>query len=255
MKRIMSIDLEYDFETRNLNNLKFIPKLLDLFDDYDIKATFFVLGKLIKGNEDLIKEIAKKHEIACHSFSHPFLNKLTYYELEQEIKKSKSELKKLKIKCEGFRAPYFVTHPRLGELLVKHNFKYDSSIASFSLAFRFNNLGLKMKPYKASKNDLRKKGNDIIELPMPNLFLLFQSGLSTSRFFYPFSKTFKMPYLFYFHPCEFLEQKIGKEINFFIRQFYKRNQGKKAWKIFREILDKTDGKWVSCREFIKLKGY
>jgi len=45
---IFTVDLEYDWEGKETKNISLIPKLLDLFDDYNIKATFFVLGKLYK---------------------------------------------------------------------------------------------------------------------------------------------------------------------------------------------------------------
>src|SRR3989338_10154716 len=112
-KKILTLDLEYDFETDKLDNLKFIPKLLNFFDDNDVRATFFCLGELAKENEDLIKEIHKKHEIASHSFSHVRLNKLNDFELENEIKKSKESFKEIGIDVKGFRAPYFMTDKRL----------------------------------------------------------------------------------------------------------------------------------------------
>lgn len=129
--KILTLDLEYDFETSNLDNLKFIPKILDFFDDNNVKATFFCLGELVKENEDLIKEISKKHEIASHSFSHKRLNKLNDFELEREIKKSKEAFKEININVKGFRAPYFITNKNLWNLLKKYGFEYDSSIANF----------------------------------------------------------------------------------------------------------------------------
>ena len=44
--------------------------VLDVLDEYNAKATFFVLGKNIKGNEELFNRIKEKHTIGNHSFSH-----------------------------------------------------------------------------------------------------------------------------------------------------------------------------------------
>ncbi|MCK5824126.1 MAG: polysaccharide deacetylase family protein [Ichthyobacteriaceae bacterium] len=44
--------------------------VLDVLDEYNAKATFFVLGKNIKGNEELFNRIKEKHAIGNHSFSH-----------------------------------------------------------------------------------------------------------------------------------------------------------------------------------------
>ncbi len=233
--KILTLDLEYDFETDRLDNLKIIPKILDFFDDYDVKATFFVLGELVKDNEDLIKEINKKHEVASHSFSHLRLNGLNDVELEEEIKKSKEVFKEININVKGFRAPYFVIHKNLWKLLKKYDFEYSSSIANFFPGRYFN---INLKP---------RKINDIIELPVPNLIFPFTNGLSAHRLLYPVSKILRKKYMFYFHPCEFLEKMNINEINFFVKSLYKRNL-KKSWNIFEEVIKKE--KWVGCREFI-----
>ncbi len=242
MKSIMSVDLEYDFEGETTYSLNFIPNLLNFFDDNKIKATFFVLGKLAESHKDLIKEIAKKHEIASHSYSHVNLKKLNEEQLEQEIQLSKEAIEKLNIKCYGFRAPFFMTPPALFGLLEKHGFKYDSSISSF-FPGRYTNLLTPTKPFKK---------NNLIELPIPNyLPKLFAAGLPYYRFFYPISKSFTLKYMFYLHPCEFLDKPIGKEIGFFVRQFYKVNKGKKAWSIFKNLIEKSDIDWTSCIDYIK----
>jgi len=236
--KILTLDLEYDFETDRLDNLKFIPKILDFFDEHKVKATFFVLGELVKDNEELIKEISRKHEIASHSFSHKRLNKLNGFELEEEIKKSKEAFKEIGINVKGFRAPYFITNKRLWNVLKKNGFEYDSSVAGF---FPGRYLNFNLKP---------RKINGIIELPVPNLIFPFPNGLSYHRMLYPFSKLLKMNYMFYFHPCEFLGEMNMNEINFFVKKAYKRNL-KKSWQIFEEIVKKE--KWVGCRKFIKEK--
>lgn len=47
--------------------------ILDVLDQYDIKATFFVLGYNVNKNPDLLREIAARgHVIACHSYSHDY---------------------------------------------------------------------------------------------------------------------------------------------------------------------------------------
>ncbi len=52
---------------------KVTPKVLDILDKYNIKATFFVTGVNANNNSDLIKQIYKKgHVIANHSYSHNY---------------------------------------------------------------------------------------------------------------------------------------------------------------------------------------
>jgi peptidoglycan/xylan/chitin deacetylase (PgdA/CDA1 family) len=48
--------------------------ILDLLAEYDVQASFFVIGSLISANEDIVARIfADGHEIGNHSWSHPRL--------------------------------------------------------------------------------------------------------------------------------------------------------------------------------------
>lgn len=77
-------------------NSKYTPKVLDLLYKNQINATFFLMGKNIKGNELLIKEMASSgHEIENHTFSHPDLATLDKYNIELEVSKAEKELKKI----------------------------------------------------------------------------------------------------------------------------------------------------------------
>ena len=50
---------------------KWTPKLLDLLDQVRVKATFFVVGKMVRKNPELLREIHRRgHEVANHTFSH-----------------------------------------------------------------------------------------------------------------------------------------------------------------------------------------
>ena len=147
-----------------------------------------------------------------------------------------------------------MVHPHLGRLLAKHKFRYDSSISTF-FPGRYAHVTAPLRPYRASPDSLAKKGNGIMELPIPNLtkFGMPPSALSYYRLLYPLSKSFRIPYLFYLHPCEFLETPIPGNISFLVRKMYGKNQGRKAWQIFTGLIARADCRWVSCREY--LEGY
>lgn len=50
---------------------KVTPKILDILKEYNIKATFFLLGCNAENNPDLVKRIHKEgHTIANHGYSH-----------------------------------------------------------------------------------------------------------------------------------------------------------------------------------------
>lgn len=49
------------------------PQILDILNEYDIKATFFVLGKMAEKNPDILKRIqAEGHSIGNHTYSHNY---------------------------------------------------------------------------------------------------------------------------------------------------------------------------------------
>ena len=51
--------------------LRGLPRILDLFDKYNIKATFFTPGKVVEKYPEDIKEIVKRgHEIGFHGYEH-----------------------------------------------------------------------------------------------------------------------------------------------------------------------------------------
>ncbi len=52
---------------------KSTPKILKILDDYNIKATFFVLGKSLEYNKEILKDIyARGHAIGNHSYTHDY---------------------------------------------------------------------------------------------------------------------------------------------------------------------------------------
>ena len=136
----MSVDLEdyycdlpfsewSKFEPRVVENTQVI---LDLFDKYDVKATFFTLGYIGEHFPELIKEISKKgHEIGSHSYSHLDLRKYSKDDIEKDLKKSIEVLEKIiGKKINGFRAPFFSLDKKsfwAMQIIAKY-FKYDSSI-------------------------------------------------------------------------------------------------------------------------------
>ncbi|MFF2753240.1 polysaccharide deacetylase family protein [Psychrobacillus sp. NPDC058041] len=65
----------------------YTPQILDLLEEYDAKATFFVIGERALTYPDLILQIGYGgHEIANHTYTHPY--KITPEELKEELKKT-----------------------------------------------------------------------------------------------------------------------------------------------------------------------
>lgn len=69
---------------------------LDTLSKYGIKATFFVLGKNVSGNEEILKRMkADGHVIGNHSWSHPVLSKLSLDEAKKQITDTEDALTKV----------------------------------------------------------------------------------------------------------------------------------------------------------------
>ena len=59
---------------------------LDTLAKYGVKATFFVLGKNIAGNENLLKRMKSEgHVVGNHSWSHPVLSQLSLEDAKKQI--------------------------------------------------------------------------------------------------------------------------------------------------------------------------
>ena len=73
------------------------PLILDVLKQYDVKATFFMLGKMIERNGDLAKRVYEEgHLLANHSYSHSYQE---LYATDQsfmaEIEKTNSLIKEI----------------------------------------------------------------------------------------------------------------------------------------------------------------
>lgn len=235
----MTVDLENDLRSNRCKSMEtIVPKLLNLFDDNKIKATFFTVTNLLKKYESEIREIAKKHEIASHSHTHNWLN---LKNAEFEIKTSKEKLKEYGINCLGFRAPGAIISKKHFQLLKKYNYRYDSSLAQF-FPGRYANFDLPKEPFL-------KDG--FLEFPIPTFLPMINSSLSYLKLLHPFSKVFSQQYLFYLHPWEFLKKK-DLPSGSLIKDLLRRNSGKKAWKIFKDFISKEESEWVGCRDWKEL---
>jgi peptidoglycan-N-acetylglucosamine deacetylase len=69
------------------------PKILDLLDYHDVKATFFVLGKRAQQHPEIIQRMARSgHAIGNHGWSHLSMPTLSWNERCREIKKTQTVL-------------------------------------------------------------------------------------------------------------------------------------------------------------------
>lgn len=61
-------------------------RILDLLDEYNAKATFFLVGIWVDKYPELVKEIYDRgHEIGNHSSKHPHMTKISESRMRQEL--------------------------------------------------------------------------------------------------------------------------------------------------------------------------
>jgi peptidoglycan/xylan/chitin deacetylase (PgdA/CDA1 family) len=62
------------------------PRVLDILERYNAKATFFLIGVHVSGNEEIVRRIHRSgHEIGNHTWSHRDLSGLSPQEVEEDI--------------------------------------------------------------------------------------------------------------------------------------------------------------------------
>ncbi|CAM4469247.1 polysaccharide deacetylase family protein [Paenibacillus tarimensis] len=98
---------------------KYTTQVLDILKEYNIKATFFVVGQQVERYPDVLKRIRDEgHEIGNHSFGHANLRKLSKKGVEQEISRGDQAIQEvLGEKPVLFRAPYGITPDTLTDVL------------------------------------------------------------------------------------------------------------------------------------------
>lgn len=88
-QQVMNIAITFD----DGPDLKYTPRILDILQEKDVKATFFVVGIQVNKYPDVLKRIeAEGHLIGNHSYNHPNLTKLSSDELTEEIQSTDDKI-------------------------------------------------------------------------------------------------------------------------------------------------------------------
>lgn len=108
-------------------------RVLDLFDEFRVRATFFVLGWVAERAPELVTRIARRgHEIACHGYGHQLVYEIGPERFREDVRRARGVIEGITGEAvEGYRAPsYSITGRSLWalDILVEEGFTYDSSI-------------------------------------------------------------------------------------------------------------------------------
>lgn len=203
-----------DWDAHPLRVEKNTQRLLDLFDESQVKATFFVLGWVAERNKSLINEIAVRgHEVASHGYSHQLIYNQTPEIFREETIRSKSLLEDIiQVPVRGYRAAsYSITERSLWalDILAEAGFEYDSSI----FPIRHDRYGI---PGATEIPHVLKtpRGHSLVEFPLSTAKIFnYKLPVAGGGYFrlYPYALTKaglgqinrrNQPFIFYLHPWE-----------------------------------------------------
>ena len=106
-----------------------VPRLLELLRRHDMRATFFVPGRVAERYPDRVREIlADGHEVGHHGYTHTSPANLDAAAEEDELVRALGVLRGLGADVVGYRSPSWDFSPRTLDLLEQHGFRYSSNL-------------------------------------------------------------------------------------------------------------------------------
>ena len=270
-----------------------MPRLLDLYDKYNVKATFFYTGHIARLYPEVVRMAYKKgHEIGSHGLTHEVgkaFDVLTPDEQSLHLKESKQILEDIiGDEVVSFRAPAARVDKAFPAVLADAGFKIDSSVSSQRLDMMFSFGALKKlnwltaprKAYFTQRDNIFKRGDsEVLEVPIlaigfPYIGTFMRIAPSLNRFtrnvLYLETLCNGRQFVFLTHPNEFIdEDRETTEIerrasNYFsylfgdvLRHKLKvKNLGEKALPIFERELaffQRKEFEFVTCKDFYNRK--
>ena len=187
-------------------------RVLDLFEQADVTATFFTLGWVGERHPDLLRRIVQPgHEVASHGYSHVPVHEQTAEEFRSDVRNTKRLLEDITgTAVKGYRAASFsigANNLWALDVLAEEGYAYSSSI--FPVVHDF--YGMPSAPRFA----FRPQRRDFLEVPLTTITAFGRNiPCSGGGYFrlapYALSRWAlrqvnareRQPCVFYFHPWE-----------------------------------------------------
>lgn len=240
-------------------------EILELLDEFNIKATFFILSEVAGYYPHLVKEIAKNgHEIASHGKNHIDLWNYTPQTFQADLKDAKNLLEDLYgEKVVGYRAPNLIIEDWIVPILSELGFEYDSSVCpSRKLMGKFSNTkSLPAYPYFLSKDSFEPGNGPLFEIPIPvfpYIKLPAATGIMT-RVIGVWWSSLALRYnllhhdsLYYFHPYELVEAPQIKNLSI-MEKLHARRSGKWMTSAVKKLLSTfKDQPKLTCKQLMNI---
>lgn len=253
--------------------------ILNLLDETNVKATFFILGMLAKYRPDLVKKIASNgHEIGIHGQNHIAMNTLSYKESFNDLQDSLKLVSDITSKpIFGYRAPYFSINKNnlyVLEHLSELGLEYDSSIFPKKMPrYGIENFSTEDKLYELPN------GKQIVELPITVLkarnkkypiagggYIRLMPLFLLKNVYQKLEKQGENP-MIYMHPYEFDSKRIDCTVNYPSDISYSKIHTffiNLRWNLFRKSIYKKikylleNYNFITCKQradYVKNKAY
>ena len=133
----------------------FVPHVLDVLDELNLKITFFIVGKDTESEENrkYLRMITERgHEVGNHSYHHEsWLQTYSYEKIEKEIREAEEAIERVTgQRTTGFRGPGFSWSKDLLKVLESRGYRFDASTLP-------TYLGPLARMYYFKKSDLSKE--------------------------------------------------------------------------------------------------
>jgi len=206
-----------------------MPRLLDLYEKYNVKATFFFIADFAQNYPEIVRMILPYgHEVACHGLTHDHKQAFDVMDLSTQIEhlsKAKKILEDISgVDVVSFRAPALRVNQFTVRALQETGFRIDSSVAPQRLDM-FMSLGSKNKlswlqaprmVYETSDTNLSRPGKSgILEVPVSSFMIPYIGTMMrispsmnrlTRQLLYWETKNSGKPVNFLIHPNELIDE-------------------------------------------------
>ena len=270
-----------------------MPRLLDLYDKYGVKATFFFTGHIAELYPEVVQMAYHRgHEVGSHGLTHEVAKAFDMLSPEEQLshlKQSKQILEDIiGAPVVSFRAPAARVDKSFAQILLEAGFKVDSSVCSQRLDMMFSFGSLKKlhwitaprKAYFAKNDNIFRKGDSgLLEVPVSAMgfpyigtFMRIAPALNRMTRYLLYWETCcnGRQFVFLTHPNEFIDEErdaqpierrasnlIAYWMGDVLRHRLKmKNLGEKALPIYERELtffQRKDFEFITCKDLYNRK--